>query len=115
MENSDFSSMYPAVHRGPYIQQGRGFGQIFATLFRYLKPVVSKGIGALFRGGKRALADRDVRDALRSVKKSSLKGGVKAYERLVNPKNQAKNVRTAKKRVLTAANIKKKKQRTIFD
>jgi len=82
--------MYSTVHRGPYIQQGRGFGQIFSTLFRYLKPLVTKGVGALFKGGKRALADKDVQNALKKVKKSSLKGGVKAYAKLVNPKKQEK-------------------------
>lgn len=107
--------MYSPVHRGMYIQQGKGFGSIFASLFKVLKPLVSKGLSTAVKGGKRALADKDVQNAFLSVKKSALQGGARKFGKLVNPSKQKKQLKTAQKRIITAANLKKKKTKTIFD
>lgn len=107
--------MYSPVHRGMYIQQGKGFGSIFASLFRVLKPLVSKGMSTAVKGGRRALADKDVQGALSSIKKSALQGGARKFGKLVNPAKQKKQMKTAQKRVITAANLKRKKAKTIFD
>jgi len=98
--------MYSPVHRGPYVQQGKGFGRIFASLFRVIKPLLSA-----------AAKDKHVRKAARTLKKTAIQGGTKKLQQLISkqavaPKQQMSN---ARKRVLTAANLRRKKQKTIFD
>lgn len=44
---SGLKEIGPLYHNIRFVQQGRGFGSFFQTLFNYLKPVVQSGISAL--------------------------------------------------------------------
>lgn len=105
------------VHRGVYLQRGKGFGGIFSSLFRLLRPLVSRGFSSAVKGGKKILADKDVQASLQQVKRSALKSGATAVDKALNTA-QAKAVKRAQKRVLTSANLKSrkaKKMKSIFE
>lgn len=44
---SGFKDIGPLYHNARFVQQGRGFGSFFETLFTYLKPVFKSGLSAL--------------------------------------------------------------------
>ena len=44
---SGLKDIGPLFHNQRFIQQGRGFGNFFQTLFTYLKPVFTSGFNAL--------------------------------------------------------------------
>ena len=118
--------MYAHIHRGDYMQRGRGFGSIFSSLIRVLKPLFNKGASALIKGGTAALKDPTVKSAINDIKKTALDSGVSAIGKVLSkpPKlpPEARAFKRAKKRVATTASLQKKsvkKQKrsegTIFD
>ena len=44
---SGLKDIGPLYHNSRFVQQGRGFGSFFATLFTYLKPVFKSGLNAI--------------------------------------------------------------------
>lgn len=112
--------MISNVHRGRYLQQGRGLGGIFSSLFRILKPLISKGASTALKAGKYALKDADIKKAVKSVKKAAIKSGAKSIVTKLNPEgpNSHHNVVKAKKRLGAAQKIKQahsKKQKFVND
>jgi len=106
--------MIAKYHQGQYLQRGRGFGGIFAALFRVLKPLLSKGASHALKAGKSALKDASVKKALHSVKNSALKSGTSAIDKALNPKKKGSaksNLSKAKKRVLSAVHKKNKSRK----
>jgi len=108
--------MISNIHRGPYIQHGRGFGGIFSSLLRVLKPLVSKGISL----GKHAIKDSQVQSALSDIKNSAVKTGAKAITNKMESLNKKPNtqaLKRAKKRVADVTNKRFKRakmKKTIF-
>lgn len=68
--------MLYSYHRGQYMQRGRGIGGIFASLFRWLKPIIPKILSV----GKKAVKDPEIGKALNSVKSQAVSAG----ERVIN-------------------------------
>ena len=68
-------------HRGLRLQRGRGLGSIFGSLFKWLSPIVAKGVSA----GKSALKNPHVRAGLKDVQKSAIKAGVRKIDKVLNP------------------------------
>ena len=102
------------IHRGHYLQRGRGLGGIFASIMRILKPIVTKTITV----GRKALSDPTVKKAVSSVKKSTIQAGTRAINQQMNKiapnKKPAKpiTVSKAKKRIARLSNnipVKRKK------
>ena len=113
--------MIHSIHRGQYLQRGHGIGGIFSSLFRYLKPFIT----GTMRVGRKALSDPSVKEAVSSLKKSSIKAGTRAINKeiakiapvkVVPKKNAPKRMppSAAKKRILSSLNSvkKNKKMRT---
>ena len=92
------------VHRGQFLQRGKGLGGIFSSLMTYLKPLLSRGASKALTLGKTALKDKGVKDALTEIKKSSLKTGTAVIKRKLEAieKKQAKKVKQAKQKIITA-------------
>lgn len=44
---SGLKNIGPLYHNARFVQQGRGFGSFFETLFTYLKPIFKSGFNAL--------------------------------------------------------------------
>lgn len=44
---SGLKNIGPLYHNARFVQQGRGFGSFFETLFTYLKPIFNSGFNAL--------------------------------------------------------------------
>ena len=44
---SGLKDIGPLYHNARFVQQGRGFGSFFETLFTYLKPVFKSGLNAI--------------------------------------------------------------------
>jgi len=59
------------------LQRGKGVGGIFASLFRFLKPIIPK----IFSAGKKALKDPAVAQALTSVKGEAVAAGKRAINK----------------------------------
>ena len=102
--------MIGSIHRGQYLQRGRGLGNIFASIMRILKPIVTKSIKA----GRKALSDPTVQDAVSSVKKSTIQAGTRAINKQIKkiaPQKQM-SIPKAKKRIASVLsnNISKVKR-----
>ena len=76
-------------HAGARIQRGKGFGQrgaglgsLFATLFRSLKPLASKGFQMAKTAAKTALKNPEIKSAVDDIKKSAIKSGTEAVKDL---------------------------------
>ena len=67
--------MISHVHRGQFLQRGKGLGGIFSSLMTYLKPLLSRGASKALTLGKTALKDKGVKDALTEIKKILFKNG----------------------------------------
>ena len=110
--------MIHSVHRGQYLQRGRGLGGIFSSIFRVLKPIFTKSL----QMGRKALADPAMKKAVSSLKKSSIQAGTRAINQEIKkiaPVKVVSNetsspVRHAKKRTNKGLSniIKKHKKRT---
>lgn len=105
-------------HRGPYFQRGRGFGGIFSSIIRFLKPIFTKGLVA----GRKALNDPTIKSALSSIKDSTVKAGTRAYKQQMGkiaPEKKAKKpMKNAQKRLQTAFisnKVKKKRSNVVKD
>ena len=100
--------MIGTIHRGHYLQRGRGLGGIFASIMRILKPIVSKSISA----GRKALADPSMKKAVASVKKSSIQAGTRALNQQIKKiaPSQPLPTPSAKKRVARASKTVKTKR-----
>lgn len=86
-------SMQPRrVHRGVYIQTGRGIGSIFAGLFRALRPLLTGGAKIAVKSGKQVLQNKAVQQALSEAGSEALKSGINLI------KNTGKNASTPKKK-----------------
>ncbi len=72
--------MIHSIHRGQYLQRGRGLGGIFSSIFRVLKPIFSKSLSI----GRKALSDPTVKQAVGSLKKSSIRAGTRAINKEIN-------------------------------
>ena len=96
--------MISHVHRGQFLQRGKGLGGIFSSLMTYLKPLLSRGASKALTLGKTALKDKGVKDALTEIKKSSLKTGTAVIKRKLEAieKKQAKKGKQAKQKIITA-------------
>jgi len=103
--------MNSPIHRGHYLQRGRGLGGIFSALFRVLKPLISRGASSALKFGKHALKDPEVKKALHKVKGAALKSGARTIAKRIN--NEKRAIDRAKKRVATAESFgNAKKQHT---
>lgn len=69
--------MLYSYHRGQYLQRGRGIGGLFASLFRWLKPIIP----TIFKAGKKALKDPAVSTALKSVKNEAIAASTRAVNK----------------------------------
>lgn len=114
--------MYNQIHRGHYLQRGRGLGGIFSSLMKILKPVFSKGM----QMGKKALADPAIKKAVAKLKKSSIKAGTRVINKEIGKiaapppaptietivPSTTKTIKLVKKRPrkITTNNIKKQKK-----
>jgi len=130
--------MNSSIHRGRYVQRGRGrgfgaivppqrgngFGSIISSLFRALKPLLFKGAKAAVKVGKNVLKDSSVKTALHDIKDSALKKGAKTITDKINKlqtkndKKQTEAVKVAKKRISKTLNTSfrnKKKKHTKKD
>lgn len=100
--------MYP-VHRGVYMQRGRGLGGIFASLSRFLRPMFTKGISI----GRKALSEPALKQAVNQIKNESIKAGTRAINQQLGkiastPKaKQPISVKKAQKRVAGAIGTNK--------
>ena len=106
------------IHRGHYLQRGRGLGGIFASIMRVLKPIVTKTITA----GRKALSDPAMKKAVSSVKKSTIRAGTRAINQQMNkiapskspkPANSSITIPKAKKRIARMSNIIPTKRKKI--
>ena len=68
------------IHRGQYLQRGRGLGGIFSSILRVLKPIFTKSLAV----GRKALTDPSMRKAVKSLKKSSIRAGTRAINQEIN-------------------------------
>ena len=112
--------MIHSIHRGQYLQRGRGLGGIFSSIFRVLKPIFTKSL----QMGRKALADPAMKKAVGTLKKSSIRAGTRAINqeikkiapvKIVPNENQVGSpTRHAKKRTNKGLSniIKKHKKRT---
>ena len=106
--------MISQIHRGRYTQHGRGLGGIFSSLFRVLKPLLSKSVSTAAKVGKRALKDKTLQNALSEMKDEGIKAGARVAKRKLQgiQKDQAKAVKRAK--IVVSPHKKKKKKKNIF-
>lgn len=115
------------VHRGTYLQHGRGFGSIISGIIRVLKPIFTSGAKMALSTGKKALGNAAVQSAINEASSAAVKGGMNLAGNLIggNEKTPAllkKDVKQARKRIgnalkgLEGAKKKRrKKEKTIFD
>ena len=84
------------LHRGPYVQRGRGIGGVLSSMFKSVVP-------ALQVFGKNLLASPTTQDILKTAKESSLQAGLNIAKDTLRGKNFGEsfkeNVSTAKKAV----------------
>jgi len=73
------------IHRGSRFQSGRGFGSLFSSFFRSMKPLVKMGINT----GKRILNS----DLAKSVGKTALEMGADALKNVAADALEGKNVK----------------------
>jgi len=94
-------------HRGLRLQRGRGLGSIFGNIYKFLKPLVHKGVNL----GKTALKNPDIQAGLKDVQSSAIKAGVRKIDEVLNPKSQqvVKKPTRKRKNVIEKPLIKKKK------
>ena len=104
--------MISNIHRGQYLQRGRGLGGIFSTLIKFLKPVLSKGTSTAVKLGKYASKDPDINHAVSSIKSAAIKSGTKKIVNRLNQQNKA--VKRAKKRIAQKHPHVKKRKTNIF-
>ena len=52
---SGLKDIGPLYHNARFVQQGRGFGSFFETLFTYLKPALKTGTSIITEVGSRPL------------------------------------------------------------
>jgi len=100
--------MNSPIHRGHYLQRGRGLGGIFSALFKVLRPLISKGASSAVKIGKHALRDPEVKKALHKVKGAALKRGART---LANKLGEDKAAKRAKKRIANAESFHSGKKR----
>jgi len=74
------------VHRGQFLQRGRGLGSIFGSLFKFLKPLASKGAKMAFKAGQSALQNPDIAKGINDVKTQAVMSGVKAINKALSGK-----------------------------
>lgn len=91
------------VHRGPYLQRGRGLGNIFGSLFRTVLPALK----TLRSYSLTALKSNLVRNAGRSIASSALQGGISAVTDALDGKNVKKSLNSS------LSNAKRELSRTI--
>lgn len=112
--------MLSNIHRGRYLQRGRGLGGLFSSIFRALKPLFAKGSKHLVTAGARALKDPEVKTALTSIKSTALESGTKAITQKIKQQEKAllqklrkeeKAVAKAKKRIAAPIETIAKKSR----
>lgn len=103
--------MISNIHKGHYLQRGRGLGGIFSSLFRVLKPLFSKGAKHAIQATKHVLKDKDIKTALTDIKSAAVKSGTKALTDKIKQqekaltrriKEQEKALRKAKKRIASS-------------
>ena len=88
--------MLSNIHRGRYLQRGRGLGGLFSSIFRVLKPLIAKGTKHLVSAGAHALKDPEGKTALTSIKSAALQSGTKAVTQKI--KQQEKNTASKTKK-----------------
>ena len=112
--------MLSNIHRGRYLQRGRGLGGLFSLIFRVLKPLFTKGTKHHVSAGAHALKDPDVKTALTSIKSAALQSGTKAVTQKIKQQEKAllqklrkeeKAVAKAKKRIAAPIETIAKKSR----
>ena len=104
--------MISNIHRGQYLQRGRGLGGIFSTLIKFLKPVLSKGTSTAVKLGKYVSKDPDINHAVSSIKSAAIKSGTKKIVNRLNQQNKA--VKRAKKELLRNIRMLKKEKQIYF-
>ena len=111
--------MLSNIHRGRYLQRGRGLGGLFSSIFRVLKPLFAKGTKHLVSAGAHALKDPEVKTALTSIKSAALQSGTKAVTQKIKQQEKAllqklrpeeKAVAKAKKRIAASPTETKSKK-----
>ena len=112
-------------HRGVYLQRGRGLGNIFSSLFKFLRPIFTKGASLAIKAGKEVIKNDDVRGAIHKFRDNTVKRGVDAVTSIISPtkikitpKPPKVKSRKRQKTLSTGRNEKKKKikqQKTILD
>jgi hypothetical protein len=84
------------LHRGPYIQRGRGFGSALSSVYRGVVPKMRAA-------GQKVLDSPLTKDVLKTAKNAALEGGLNIATDLLKGKKLRKsvgeNVTTAKKLV----------------
>ena len=118
-------------HRGVYLQRGRGLGNIFSSLFKFLSPIFTKGASLAINAGKEVIKNDDVRGAIHKLRDSTVKRGVDAVTSIISPKKTKikpqkprpkPKLKSKKKKTISTSNgrniVKKKKEinkKTILD
>ena len=65
---------YSHIHRGPFIQQGRGLGGILAALGRTLVPILRTGVAT---AGKKIVSSPTLRNTVVDLGRSAIDSGIK--------------------------------------
>ena len=90
--------MSSSIHRGQFLQRGRGIGGIFSSLIRILKPIFKQSTGSIIKASKIALKEPDVNKALRKIKKTFLKSGRKLIQKKISISKKNEPKQTPKKK-----------------
>lgn len=74
------------IHRGPYIQRGRGLGNIFASFFRAVLP-------AMKNVGKSVLKSSLTKDVLKTAREGALNAGINLMADTITGDNVVDNLK----------------------
>lgn len=84
------------LHRGPYIQRGRGLGGTLSSMFKGVVP-------AMQVMGKKILAEPETKNVLKTLKRSAVEAGLNVASDTLSGKklkeSLSENVTTAKKAI----------------
>jgi hypothetical protein len=86
------------IHRGDYIQRGRGIGSALAGLFSRLLPVISRTVSKVapivIRSGKAAVKSKMGQNLMKEAREQALKAGVNAVARALEGDSVTEGAKT---------------------
>lgn len=104
------------VHRGQTMQRGAGIGAIFASLGRWLIPLITKGTKAAVKHGSAFAKSKAGKTILKSAQKELGRSGARVTKNIVAGKNPKRDMRSDLKRASSnilnsAINLEKKSKK----